>query len=159
MGILSAIPVIGKVVEKGLGVVDQFVEDKDQANKLKHEIKQQIENNSHETDMAQIEGQLGINKAEAKHESLFVAGGRPAIIWICGTALGYQFVLYPILYWVWKILIVFGQVPEGVEPPPTMSMSELMPLLLGLLGLGGMRSYDKRKGTQTDSISRRKSGK
>jgi len=150
---------IGKIIEKGLGVIDQFVTDKDEANRLKAEIRRQVENQSHEENIAKINqetawitGQLDINKQAAKSKSTFVAGGRPAIIWICGTALGYQFILYPILCWVWKTFTALGYLPDGVEPPPTMSMSELMPVLLGLLGIGGMRSYDKSKGTQTDKI-------
>jgi len=159
MGILTAIPVIGKVVEKGLGVVDQFVTDKDQANKLKHEIKQQIENNSHEADMAQIEGQLGINKAEAQHKSIFVAGWRPFVGWVGGTALAYQFLLYPLLTWAWAWLKAQGIVPPELEAPPVLNTSALLTVLGGMLGVGGMRSFDKHKGTQTDSVNRRKNGK
>jgi len=152
MGILSAIPIIGKVVEKGLGVVDQFVEDKDQANKLKHEIKQQIENNSHEVDMAQIEGQLGINKAEAQHKSIFVAGWRPFVGWVGGTALAYQFLLYPLLIWLWTWLKAQGIVPPELEAPPVLNTSALLTVLGGMLGVGGMRSFDKRKNKQTDRL-------
>ncbi|MGM0771980.1 MAG: 3TM-type holin, partial [Halobacteriota archaeon] len=104
-------------------------------------VKQQIESEDHTETIARINqetawitGQLDINKQAAQHKSLFVAGGRPAIIWICGAALGYQFLLYPLLCWTWKLLVATGHLPDGIEPPPTMSMSELMPILLGLLG-------------------------
>ena len=161
MSLLSG--TIGAVIQKGLDVIDQFVEDKDQANKLKAEIKTAINEQDHEETIAKINqetswitGQLDINKQAAQHKSLFVAGGRPAIIWICGTALAYQFVLYPLLCWVWKTLSALGYIPEGIDPPPTMSLATLMPLLLGLLGIGGMRSYDKKNGTQTDALGPRK---
>jgi len=152
MGILSAIPVIGKVLEKGLGVIDQFVEDKDQANKLKTEIRKQIENQDHEQVMAQLQGQLAINKAEAKHKSIFVAGWRPFIGWVGGAALAYQFLLYPLLCWGWSFLQAKGIVPVGLEAPPVLNTGALLTVVTGMLGIGGMRSYDKSKGTQTDKI-------
>lgn len=152
MGIMSALPIIGRVVEKGLDVVDQFVEDKDQANKLKAQIKQQIEQQDHEEVMAQVEGQLSINKAEAKHKSIFVAGWRPFIGWIGGLALAYQFIAYPLATWLWTFLQAQGIVPPDLSAPPVLNTSALLTVVTGMLGIGGMRSYDKRKGTQTDSI-------
>lgn len=152
MGILSAIPVIGKVVEKGLGIVDQLVEDKDQANQIKAEIRKQIESENHQEVMAELEGQLAINKAEAKHKSVFVAGWRPFIGWVGGAALAYQFLLYPLLLWSWSFLQAKGIVPTGLDAPPVLNTGALLTVVTGMLGIGGMRSYDKSKGTQTDKI-------
>jgi hypothetical protein len=92
-------------------------------------------------------GQLEINKQEAQHKSLFVAGWRPWIGWVGGIALAYQFVLYPLLLWVWAILA-----PVGMEAPAALDTSALWPLLTGMLGIGGLRSFDKMKGTQTDRL-------
>jgi len=97
MGILSAIPIIGKVVEKGLGVVDQFVTDKDQANKLKHEIKQQIENNSHEEDIAEVKAQAGIVEGEVKGESWLQRNWRPLLMLIVIIIIANNYILVPYL--------------------------------------------------------------
>jgi len=153
MGLLSAIPVIGKVIEKGLGIVDQMVEDKDQANKIKAEIRKQIESEDHKEVMAELEGQLAINKAEAQHKSIFVAGWRPFIGWIGGIALAYQFILYPLLVWGWAFLQAQGVVPTELDAPPVLRTSALLTVVTGMLGIGGMRSFDKTKKTQTDRIS------
>ena len=118
------------------GLLDKFVEDKDQKNALAHEIATMAEKQAHEANMAQVE----VNKAEAQHRSLFVAGWRPFVGWICATALLYHFVLNPI--------IMFGAGWAGVELPelPAFDMDSLMTVLLGMLGLGGLRSYEKSKG-------------
>lgn len=92
-------------------------------------------------------GQLKVNAAEAQHKSVFVAGWRPWIGWVGGMALAYQFVVYPPLLWAWAI---WG--PAGVEPPPVMETGALFSIVTGMLGIGAMRSHDKARGTQTDSI-------
>lgn len=97
-------------------------------------------------------GQLEVNKAEAKHKSVFVAGWRPYIGWVGGMAMAYQFVFYPLMLWVWKILEAKGTIPAGVEPPPVLDTGALFAMITGMLGIGGMRSYDKKQGTQTDKL-------
>ena len=90
--------------------------------------------------LAQVDlAQLGINKVEAAHRSMFVAGWRPFIGWTCGVALMYTYVLQPIL--------VFGLAQAGyLVELPKMDLGELMPVLMGMLGLGGLRSWEKVKG-------------
>lgn len=118
------------------GLLDKFIEDKDAKNAMAHEIATMAERAAHEAAMAQVE----VNKAEAQHRSIFVAGWRPFIGWTCGVALAYHFVLAP--------LIVFGVAWYGAEIPeiPTFDMDSLMTVLLGMLGLGGMRTFEKAKG-------------
>jgi len=118
------------------GLLDKFIEDKDQKNALAHEIATLAEKQAHEAQIAQIE----VNKQEAQHRSIFVAGWRPFIGWTCGTALAYHFVLNP--------LILFTTAFAGVEIPelPSFDMETLTTVLLGMLGLGGMRSFEKFKG-------------
>ena len=82
-----------------------------------------------------IELQSEINKVEAQHRTIFVAGGRPFIGWVCGVALAYNFVLRDLLIWF------VG--PEQV--PPALQMEHLMTVLIGMLGLGGMRTFEKFK--------------
>lgn len=127
---------VSSLVGPVTGLLDKFIEDKDQKAKLAHEIATMAEKQAHEANMAQVE----VNKAEAKHRSIFVAGWRPFVGWICAVALGYHFVLHPI--------ILFGAGWAGVEIPelPAFDMDSLMTVLLGMLGLGGLRSYEKSKG-------------
>lgn len=127
---------VASLIPSVTGLLDKVVEDKDQKAKLAHEIATLAEKQAHDAAMAQVE----VNKAEAKHRSIFVAGWRPFIGWVCGIALAYHFVLAP--------LIVFGVAWSGAEIPeiPTFDMDSLMTVLLGMLGLGGMRSFEKAKG-------------
>jgi len=127
---------IGSLVGPVTGLLDKFIEDKDQKNALAHEIATMAEKQAHEAAMAQVE----VNKAEASHRSIFVAGWRPFVGWICAVALGYHFVLHPI--------ILFAMGVAGVAPIelPSFDMDSLMTVLLGMLGLGGLRSYEKSKG-------------
>lgn len=83
--------------------------------------------------------QVGVNAAEAANSSVFVSGWRPFIGWTCGAAFAWKFVLAPIT------LAVLLAVGEPVELP-ALDLTEMWPVLLGMLGLGAMRSYEKTKG-------------
>ena len=83
--------------------------------------------------------QVDVNKQEAAHKSLFVAGWRPAIGWICGLGMLSNFIIVPMTNFV---LALVGS-PVVV---PLIELETMMPVLLGMLGLGGMRSYEKAKG-------------
>lgn len=118
------------------GLLDKFIEDKDQKNKLAHELATMADRHAQEL----AKGQLEINKAEASHRSIFVAGWRPFVGWTCGVALCWHFVLAP--------FVIFASAYAGVALPdlPTFDMSSLLTVLMGMLGLGGMRSFEKMKG-------------
>ena len=127
------------------GILDKFVEDKDAKNAMAHEIATMAEKAAHEAAMAQAQA----NTEQAKHPSLFVAGARPAIMWICAAAMAYHFIVQPFL--------VFGVLVAGVQLPaaiPELDMAQLMPVLLGILGLGGMRSYEKVKNVARDNLKK-----
>jgi hypothetical protein len=79
--------------------------------------------------------QTKINEIEAQHRTVFVAGWRPFIGWVCGVALAYNFVIRDLFVWALQ--------PETV--PPALQMEQLMTVLLGMLGLGGLRTYEKIK--------------
>ena len=98
--------------------------------------------------MAIVQGQLEINKQEAQHGSRFVAGWRPFVGWVCGTALGWNFILYPITQWG---AFLFGVDLSGM---PQLEMAELMTVLLGMLGLGGLRTYEKRVGVARGAMGK-----
>ena len=85
-----------------------------------------------------VQGQLDINKTEAASSSVFVAGWRPSIGWVCSIALFYQYVLRPI--------VQFIAVVSGHPLPPMPGIDDnLWELMLGMLGLGGLRSFEKVK--------------
>jgi len=118
------------------GILDKFIEDKDQKAALAHEIATMSEKHAQEL----AKGQLEINKAEAASGSVFKGGWRPFIGWVCGVAFAYHFVLQP--------FIVFGVTAVGVDIPelPSFDMGSLMTVMMGMLGLGGLRSYEKKQG-------------
>tara|TARA_Y100001963_G_scaffold145142_1_gene218318 strand:+ start:833 stop:1228 length:396 start_codon:yes stop_codon:yes gene_type:complete len=118
------------------GLLDKFIEDKDQKNALAHEIATLAQKQAHEAQLAQVE----VNKQEAQHRSIFVAGWRPFVGWVCGIALAYHFVLAPII--LFSVSITGVQIPEL----PSFNMETLTTVLLGMLGLGGLRSFEKYKG-------------
>ena len=80
------------------------------------------------------------NSEEAKSQSLFVAGWRPGVGWTCGLALAYSYVVQPLL------IFVFAATGHPVKGLPTLDLSQLMPILVGMLGLGYMRTQEKLKG-------------
>lgn len=92
-----------------------------------------------------IKGQLEVNKVEARHRSLLVAGWRPALGWCGALAIGYKFLLYPLIVWAWVFFQGQGWVPVELSPPPSVEAGELYPIIMGILGLGGMRSFEKIK--------------
>jgi len=84
----------------------------------------------------QVTAQIEVDKQEASNASIFVAGWRPFIGWICGSGLACQFIIGPIFTWVSTLI-------KHPTPFPTLDLGTLMTLLLGMLGLGGMRTYEK----------------
>lgn len=135
---------IGSIVE-GIGKIadDLFTSDEE---RLKIALQEKV------IEAQLIQGQLDINKAEAQHKSIFVAGWRPAIGWVGAISLGYQFVLYPFLTWFWSLGQAKQFIPPDITPPPPLPADALWVILSGMLGIAGMRSFDKLKGTQTDNI-------
>ncbi|MEN9760678.1 MAG: hypothetical protein RI906_504 [Pseudomonadota bacterium] len=127
---------LGNLIGPVTGLLDKFIEDKDQKAKLAYELSTMAERHAQELAVAQID----VNKAEAASGSLFKGGWRPFIGWVCGGAFAYHFVLQPV--------IVFGVLTAGVELPalPEFDMASLMTVMMGMLGLGGLRTYEKQKG-------------
>ena len=129
MALLTAL--IGPVT----GLLDKFVEDKDQKAALAHEISTMADRHAQELALAQVE----VNKAEAASGSVWKGGWRPFVGWVCGTAFAYHFVIQP--------LAIFVVAAYGMEIPalPEFDMGQLMTVLMGMLGLGGLRSFEKYK--------------
>lgn len=97
-------------------------------------------------------GQIGINQTEAQHKSLFVAGWRPFIGWAGGFSLVYAGIIYPLLTWIWKLLQAFDILPPTIQSPPFVESTTLGAIVTGMLGIGGMRSYDKKNNVSTERI-------
>ena len=127
---------IGKLIEPVTGLLDKFIEDKDQKAQLAHELATMADRHAQDLALAQIE----VNKAEAASGSVFKGGWRPFIGWVCGGAFAYHFVLQPV--------IVFAVLTAGVDLPPLpeFDMASLMTVMMGMLGLGGLRTYEKKQG-------------
>ena len=137
IGILSSLlPVATKIS-------DRVVPDKNAAKKAKLDMQKELTTAFNKANLAQIE----TNKIQAAHPSIFVSGARPAIMWICAFGLGWQFVFQPVAVWVLALT------DAGVALP-IIETEGLMSLTLALLGLGGMRSFEKSKGVQRNNMKR-----
>ena len=117
-------------------LLDKFIEDKDQKAKLAHELATMADKLAHEQQLAQ----MAINKEEASSGSLFKGGWRPFVGWICGIAFFYHFVCQPVIVFV---LTIFG---VSIVNLPEFEMNTLLTVLGGMLGIGGLRTYEKQKG-------------
>jgi len=131
------IPILGDIISTVGGIIEKMVPDKDKASELKHEISMSLVN----LDLAQME----VNKEEAKNPSIFVSGWRPAVGWVCVAALAFNYIISPLGNWAAAIWM-----PE--VSLPSLEIGELMTLLFGLLGMGTLRSYDKKQGTARHKI-------
>ena len=121
------------------GLLDKLVEDKDQKAALAHEIATIADKQANEQAVAQIQ----LNSVEAAHQSLFVAGWRPAVGWVCALAMLLNFILIPFI----NLGMEFAGVDIRLD---LIEMDTMMPVLLGMLGLGGMRSYEKARNVARD---------
>tara|TARA_R100001086_G_scaffold243170_1_gene171729 strand:- start:252 stop:653 length:402 start_codon:yes stop_codon:yes gene_type:complete len=95
-----------------------------------------------EMDLQPVMAQIEVNKAEASNPSLFVAGWRPFIGWTCGAILVWNYIVVVLLQWLLMLA------DQDIPPLPTLGVNEMMPVLMGLLGLGGMRTFEKFKGVE-----------
>jgi hypothetical protein len=136
---------IGSIIE-GVGkVADSLITtDKERMEMALEERRLDLEEKriDQETDLAQVE----VNKIEAASSSVFVSGWRPAVGWVGVLGLAYQFLGYPLMQWCWAFGQGYDIIPKGLNPPPDLDVEQLMTLLAGLLGFGGMRSFEKHKG-------------
>ena len=130
------IPLITTLLPSIMDVAGRFLpEDKEKRAAAEREIKEKLTDSLAKIDLAQLD----INKTEAAHRSLFFSFWRPFIGWSCGVALAYTYIVQPIL--------TFGLAQSGyLVDLPAVDISQMMPVLMGMLGLGGLRSWEKVKG-------------
>ena len=119
----------------GKGLLDKVVQDKDQKARLAHEVATMAQRHAQEL----AKGQLEVNKAEAQHRSLFISGWRPAVGWCCVFGMMGNYMVIPFANFVLALLEIDVVVP-------LIDTATMMPVLMGMLGLGAMRTYEKRTG-------------
>lgn len=139
---------ITALLETGNAIIKRVWPDpKDQADAQYRlaELAQKGDLAAMHAEVALLTGQLEINKEEAKHPSIFVAGWRPAVGWVCVFALAYSAILEPFARFIATISGYDGSFP-------VLDISLLGQVLLGMLGLGAFRTYEKTKGVARDSI-------
>ena len=116
-------------------VIDRIIPDKNGANKAKQEIEKTLIDNAVQLNLAQAE----TNKIEASHRSVWVAGWRPCLGWVAAFGFAWLFVLSPLLQWILAI--------TGTDiPMPQFQTDVLLELTLAMLGLSGLRTFEKLKG-------------
>ena len=129
-------PLLGPVVDKALDLIPNKNERARAKEKLEGDLMAMVA----QADTQQAE----INKVEAGHKSLFVAGWRPFIGWTCGVAIAYAYVGQPFLAWG----LVLADIPA--EELPIIETDRLFQLVLGMLGMGGLRTFEKIKGVSRE---------
>lgn len=129
------VPIIGSILKLGETLIERLIPDP----KAKAEALQKLIEMEQKGDLQVIASQVEIAKIEAANPRMFVSGARPFIMWVCGTALAIQLVVGP--------LVVWGSSLAGKTVPlPIMQTELLTTLLVGMLGLGGMRTVEKLQG-------------
>ena len=97
-------------------------------------------------DASLLAAQMEVNKAEAGHTSIWVAGWRPACGWVGAAAMAYQFLLYPFMVWAWALMQAKGWIHTSLAHPPMLDTDALWVILTGMLGIAGARTFEKVKG-------------
>jgi hypothetical protein len=130
------IPAIVTALLPALGtLVDRLIPDRAAAEKAKAEMEAELIRVGNEAALAQVE----VNKVEAAHSSVFVAGWRPSIGWVCAAGLAWAFVVAPVASWALMVLGVKAELPA-------IQFDHLFELVLAMLGIGGLRTFEKLRG-------------
>lgn len=135
----------GDVVKSVGETLDNLFTSDEERQEAQHELAKANRRFDHLADKLLTQqniAQMEVNKVEAASSSLFQAGWRPAIGWIGVLALGYQFVLYPLMLWL-------GAAYPSLQPPKPLDSDMMFTVVTGMLGIAGMRSYEKHKGIDT----------
>lgn len=126
--------IVGALIAPVTSLISEAIEDKDKAAEIAFKVATMASEQAH----AEVLAQLEVNRAEAATGSLFVGGWRPAVGWVCVATMALNFILTPML----------GPVVEAYTPivMAPLAMGEMMPILLGMLGLTAARTYEKQQG-------------
>ncbi len=125
--------ILGSLLSFGKDIIGRFIPDKEAARAAEVEFLRLAA----EGEMKQVLAQLEINAREASHPSIFVAGWRPAFGWVGAASFLYSTILYPMVMW-------YGRA-RGWPDPPEINMDLLWVVITGMLGIGGLRTFEKAK--------------
>ena len=139
------IPIIGDIIGAVKDLAGKAIVDKDKKNEILFKL-QELEDKADQRFHEELMGQIEVNKVEAASSSVFVAGWRPFIGWVGGVGLAYSFVLSPFIEFIARARGYGGEMPMP-------DSGQLMTLILGMLGVGAMRSYEKVKGVATGDMT------
>ena len=167
MGILQSVPVIGDLIEKLSNGIDELVTSDEEMGQIDIE-KQRIALQILSAELKEQHMQLQINMAQANHPSIFVAGARPAIIWIGALGLAYEALLRPLGTWLIMLSLDMSEIlgeaafqeatSEQIQTVaqfyqlPSMNTELFMPIILGVLGIGGFRTWEKINGKARNNM-------
>ncbi len=129
------IPIVTALLPALGTLIDRLIPDRAAAEKAKAEMEAELIRASNEAALAQVE----VNKIEAGHSSVFVAGWRPSIGWVCAAGLAWAFVVAPVASWALLVLGVKAELPA-------IEFDHLFELVLAMLGIGGLRTFEKLRG-------------
>lgn len=133
---------LGSVFDFGSKILDKIFPDKDSADKAKlalMELSQKGELQQIAQDFELAKSQIAVNQEEAKNSNFFVSGWRPAVGWVCVAAYAYNYLIMPLGTWASRLI--------DISAPALIALDtgELTTLLFGMLGIGGLRTYEKIK--------------
>lgn len=144
---------IAAILSSVVSLADDLITTDEERGKLQLEHRK--------IDAQLLQGQIDTNKAEAAHGSIFVAGWRPAVGWVCVAALAMMYIpKAAVITVIWALMCasimnawVYGTPPPVIPEFPNVGTADIIGLLMALLGMAGIRSFDKAQGTDTRSIT------
>lgn len=142
------IPIIGDLIDAAKDIVSEVVVDKDKKNELNYKF-QELEDRANQRYHEEVLAQIDVNKSEADHPSVFVAGWRPFIGWVSGFGIAYSIIFEPFISWIARVAGYGGEFPS-------IDTSLLMTCVTGMLGIGAMRSYEKVNKVETKGVKTKK---
>jgi len=154
-GLYMSLDPLSALLEVGMSVIKRVWPDPVQQAQEERKLLEMVENG----DLARMQmhvnlllAQIKVNEVAAAHPSIFVSGARPAAIWAGVFSMSWAGIFHPMLMWAWSIAQALEYIPKEFAPPPLIESAALGAIVTGLLGVGGMRSYDKNKGVSKDSL-------
>jgi len=145
------LPIIGGLIEtiigKGADILDDRQFSGEERAKAELEV-QKLGLEAAKLDLEMAMGQVDVNKIEAASEDNFTRRWRPFIGWVCGFGFAYAVIGFSLLSWAWQWMKAVGWLKLDVPAPPNVDKDLLIPVLIGILGLGAMRTVEKTMGTK-----------
>ena len=160
MGILGAVSgILGGGIIKSVGKIADNLITTDEERSAGELSLYKAETDRQRVDSDLLKEQLKVNRQEAGHSSIYVAGWRPAVGWFCGFGIAYHFILRPMIEWIVAIVTPIIVVHYGLNPesfsiitPPALNIGQLLALIMPMLGISGARSWEKYKGVARKAI-------